>query len=148
MSLYNKPSTQEKCTLKRIYIKHNTVNISVLSFCIHALLTASCHCWKHLWKKNLPPLSFLVQMSDLLLHSIQFLLWTQNNVLWANFQPTEQSHIARYSNGKYSEGRMVRILSLHRKTAVLWGRCDKVHCHGEGTNCFSTFPTFFTKWYP
>jgi len=34
------------------------------------------------------------------------------------------------------------------KTAVLWGRCDKVHCHGEGTNFFSTFSAFFTKWYP
>lgn len=118
MSLYNKPSTQEKCTVNRIYTKHNIVNKWVLSFCIYALLTASCHCWKHLWKPTPTPF-FLVQMSDLLLHSIQFLLWTQNNVLWANFQSMEQAHIVRCRNGKYNEGRMVIILSLHKNCCTV-----------------------------
>lgn len=119
MSSYNKPSTQEKCTVKRIYTKHNIINIWVLSFCIYALLAASWHCWKHLWKPTPPPTPFLVQMLDLLMHSIQFLLWTQNNVLWANIQSTEQPHIARCRYSNYSEGRMVRILSLHKNCCTV-----------------------------
>jgi hypothetical protein len=44
MSLYNKPSTQEKCIVKRLYIKPKIFTLAVLTFCIYTLLTASCHC--------------------------------------------------------------------------------------------------------
>jgi hypothetical protein len=144
-SWYNKPSTQEKCIVKRIHIKPNLVTLAVLPFCIHTFLTASCHCWKHLWKPNVPPPPFfLVQLGDLLLHSIQLLLWTQKNDLWANFHSREELVIARCRSGEYSGGRMVRIW-------VVTKNC----CEEGGTKCIVkvndptlSFPAFSTEWYP
>lgn len=97
MSLYNKPSNQEQSIVKRIHKKHTLVNIWVLSFCTYTLLTASCHCWKHLWKPNLliPPSLLFSTDATPVVAFCSISPWTQNSVPWANFQSTEQPHIAR-----------------------------------------------------
>ena len=106
----------------------------------HNLLQQSRHCWRHLCKV------LFASLWNLPLHSVKCLYTWKQRPLSPFLGLRKSQKLQAVKPEEYSGWGWLEF-GYSVKTAALWGRCDKAHCHSAESNCCPIFPALCAKWH-